>query len=285
MSRVRYNQRDRLPYLGGRIVQKQEILAAKGLARVVDDLEVLTTDSIRATTRPGDVPVGTSHLGGWPDLPEDVPWPAWDGKPLGFIAQFNLADVHPFDPQNLLPSMGVLYFFYDATGETYGERLEDRSGWKVMYSESHALKRVQATLPDSGRFRSCAVDFSKEVTLPLRPEVFGRGANWTSAEHTAYETLTSSQQGIKNRLLGHADAIQDDMHVQAYLLAKGQPLDTPLSEALQRAAQNWILLFQADSDVNAGMRWANNGRLYYWIERQALQARQFDQVWMILQSE
>jgi len=266
-------------------VQKREILAAKGLARVTNDLEALSADSIRVTTHPGDVPVGASHLGGWPDLPEDVSWPERNGQALGFVAQFNLAEVHPFDQQNLLPSTGILYFFYDAAGETYGERLEDRGGWKVVYTEKAALKRVQAALPESAHFRSCAVAFSNEVTLPLRPDVFGRGTQWTSDEHTAYETLTTSQRGIQNRLLGHADAIQDDMHVQAHLLANGQPLDTPLSQAIQQAAREWILFFQVDSDVNAGMRWADNGRLYYWIERQALQARQFDQVWMILQSE
>src|SRR5262249_1594601 len=147
-------------------------------------------------------------------------------KPLAFIAQFNLAEVHSFDKQNLLPASGMLYFFYDAAGETYGEQLEDRGGWAVFYDEGKALKPAQADLPEAARFHSCAVDFSREATLPLQPDVFGRGANWTSEEHAAYEALMSSQRGIQNRLLGHADAIQDDMHIQAHLLGNGQPLDT-----------------------------------------------------------
>lgn len=266
-------------------MQREEILAASGLTRVTDELDALVNESIRVTSRPSDVPTGKSRFGGWPDLPDSVQWPQWKGQPLAFIAQFNLAETHPFDKQNLLPATGMLYFFYDAAGETYGERLEDRGGWAVLYDGGSALKPAHADLPEKARFHSCAVDFSNEATLPLRPDVFGRGLTWTSEEHAAYETLTGSQTGIQNRLLGHADAIQDDMHIQAHLLGNGQPSDSPLTDENQRAAREWILLFQADSDVNAGMRWANNGRLYFWIERQALQAHQFNRVWVILQSE
>ncbi len=266
-------------------MQKDDILAAQGLARIQDELQALMADSIRVTTHPADVPTGHSRFGGWPDLPDGVQWPQLKGKPLAFIAQFNLAETHPFDTQNLLPASGMLYFFYDAAGDTYGEKLEDRGGWAVFYDEGKTLKPAQADLPEDARFHACAVDFLREATLPLRPDVFGRGSNWTSEEHAAYEVLMSSQRGIQNRLLGHADAIQDDMHIQAHLLGSGKPLDTPVTDENQQAARDWVLLFQADSDPNAGMRWGNSGRLYFWIEQKALQARQFDRVWAILQSE
>jgi hypothetical protein len=33
------------------------------------------------------------------------------------------------------------------------------------------------------------------------------------------------------------------------------------------------------------MRWASEGRLYFWIERAALAAATFDSMWAILQSD
>jgi uncharacterized protein YwqG len=33
------------------------------------------------------------------------------------------------------------------------------------------------------------------------------------------------------------------------------------------------------------MRWTNNGMVYYWIKQADLQARHFDQSWLVLQSK
>jgi len=44
-------------------------------------------------------------------------------------------------------------------------------------------------------------------------------------------------------------------------------------------------LLQVDSDPSVGMQWANAGMLYFWIRRQDLAAKRFDDVWVVLQSE
>lgn len=56
-------------------------------------------------------PLGCSRIWGNPDLPVDWEWPEEKGKPLNFILQINLEEVHPFDIENQLPSTGWLYFF------------------------------------------------------------------------------------------------------------------------------------------------------------------------------
>jgi len=45
------------------------------------------------------------------------------------------------------------------------------------------------------------------------------------------------------------------------------------------------LLLQIDSDENAGMRWGDEGMLYYWMKRDDLQRQRFDTTWLVLQSE
>ena len=63
------------------------------------------------------------------------------------------------------------------------------------------------------------------------------------------------------------------------------PGDNPRLARLRRGAADWQLLLQVDSDPTTGMTWGDNGQLYFWIRRQDLAARKFDQAWLICQSE
>ncbi len=76
------------------------------------------------------------------------------------------------------------------------------------------------------------------------------------------------------------------MHQQAQLLSHGVTDDQdPRAAALAAGTLGWQLLLQVDSDDQAGMRWGSSGRLYFWIEKSALAARRFDNIWMALQSD
>ena len=274
-------------------------LQAAQLSRILPHLEPLISNSIRLTPRTvaeSDLAVGVSKLGGTPDLPDEVTWPLMGDTPLSFVAQINLSEAQPFDSDKLLPESGMLYFFYDANQETYGSSPEDRAGRKVIYSTANqtALKRrpFPDALPAEARFTACALTFSSEVTLPQRPNLLDATLDWNDAERHAYsEFMTSfpSEDDRKlphHRLLGHSDDLQDDMHVQAQLLSHGFTDDqSPEAAALVTGAKDWLLLLQIDSEPNTGMQWASTGLLYFWINKQDLQARNFDNVWVILQSE
>lgn len=59
-----------------------------------------------------EILVGASKFGGAPDLPAGTAWPTFEGVPLYLIAQFNLAEIAPFDLEQRLPSHGLLSFFF-----------------------------------------------------------------------------------------------------------------------------------------------------------------------------
>lgn len=60
--------------------------------------------------------LASSYSGGNPDLPKDMNWPTANGKPLNFLAQFNLNELNNFDINLCLPDEGLLSFFYDNNG-------------------------------------------------------------------------------------------------------------------------------------------------------------------------
>src|SRR5512143_355438 len=94
-------------------LQISQRLSAAGLQRIQPDIERLMQASIRLTSTPasGPIPVGSSHLGGQPDLPAGFTWPAWHGTPMSFLAQIRLDELAAYPAASVLPKSGLLSFF------------------------------------------------------------------------------------------------------------------------------------------------------------------------------
>ncbi|GIK64024.1 MAG: hypothetical protein BroJett018_18180 [Chloroflexota bacterium] len=279
----------------------RELIHIGGLSHLSEQLESLMLDSIRAITQRVDneseISIGASKLGGLPDLPSEIDWPIWNNIPLAFIAQINLAEVKAYDVDNVLPSAGMLYFFNDAE-QPWGGSLEDRGRWKVIFYDGGAgLERKSAptVLPSDGYFNPCSIEFSNEATLPPTDSNYKSTYKIGLLEITEqdYEALWALKpklygHGPNHSLLGHADVIQTpDMELACQLLSNGIQFGIgykdPRFAELREGAKDWRLLFQVDTDDGANMMWGDVGRIYYWIRRQDLQARNFDKVWLILQ--
>src|ERR1700686_3950837 len=96
---------------------------AAGLSRLIRDIDYVAKAAIQLKTTPvteSTLAVGASKIGGLPDLPPDLSWPDWKGVPQSFVAQLRLQDAQPYDTNHILPPRGMLWFFYDAQQETYG---------------------------------------------------------------------------------------------------------------------------------------------------------------------
>ncbi len=270
-----------------------------GLQQLPPVVDKLALPSILLTVNPSfetALQPGQSKIGGLPDLPANVTWPQLNGAPMGFVAQVQLADAHACDTAGLLPTRGILSFFYAASQQTFGSDPKDKDGFKIFYFEQPAaeLKRTDlpADLPSQARYRVCSVGFENDLTLPLQPKLEIDSLQWSESDQQKYDSalqgLTGSVTHPINRMLGHPDTIQDDMRMQCQLAANG--VADPGSEpekvaALSAGANDWMLLLQVDSNQSVAMEWANAGMLYFWIRRQDLAARNFDHAWVVLQSE
>lgn len=275
--------------------QTLQALNDAGLSHLVGDLEPLIRESIRVNTQPGREPEtaqGSSRLGGLPDLPPSITWPHWHDMPMSFVAQLNLAQIGGLDTGQALPPAGILYFFYDSNQQDFGSEAVNRDQWKVLYYRGSTAELqprwTPEGLPAKGLFKPCAAAYAAEVTLPLDVSAFGLA--WDRKDLDRFSDFMTvfptreDRQSTHHRLLGHPDQIQDDMHVQVALEARGRKLDQ-VSEDDRRAALGWRLLFQVDTDPHTGMNWANNGMLYFWIQAEALKAQDFGNVWLVMQCE
>ncbi len=146
----------------------QAVFVAAGLSRLVKDIDRLARPSIRITAAEVDeslLYVGASKLGGVPDLPTGAAWPEWKGLPQSFIAQIRLDDVGQYDTEKVLPQSGMLWFFYDAQQQTFGEDPADRGGWQVLYTDGdlNALQRALAptALPATSQYHACLLRKTK----------------------------------------------------------------------------------------------------------------------------
>jgi uncharacterized protein YwqG len=280
----------------------QAALVAAGLSRLVKDIDRLARPSIRITAAEVDeslLYVGASKLGGVPDLPTGTAWPEWKGLPQSFIAQIRLDDVSQYGTEKVLPQSGMLWFFYDAQQQTFGEDPADRGGWQVLYTDGdlNTLHRAPAptALPATSQYHACLLSFASELTLSQQPRLEIPELDWSDDDQKKYESVLSSfssqaehacRATPHHRMLGNPDTIQDDMRLECQLASNGvTDIDDPRAAALSKGAMGWLLLLQIDTDDTIGMRWGNTGMLYFWIKSADLQTQHFDASWFVLQSE
>jgi uncharacterized protein YwqG len=271
-------------------------LVEGGLEDHADALLGLIEPSVRLEPRATpeqEIPLGSSKLGGRPDVPPGFSWPTFRGRPQSFIAQVNLSEVHALPGGAVLPSSGLLSFFYDSEQSVWGFDPKDRAGWAVLHSPAEvSVQRAPfpASLPEHARYAPSL----------LAPRLESTFAPWESSDLVALglsfdqagvysDAIPEPESELIHRLLGHPDPIQGDMQLEAQLafhgLNCGDPsgYQDPRAESLGRGATDWRLLLQIDSDDDARMMWGDVGRLYYWIRRADLAGNRFDDVWLILQ--
>lgn len=250
----------------------------------------------RIPVRDNTPSLASTRLGGCPDLAPGVVWPRFRGVPQSFVAQINLADISPHDDEHLLPTEGLLSFFYDSTHSVSGRAPSDSGGWAVIFTAAGTplvAHDFPPDLPSNGRHRTLELEARWELTFPPPAVIDSPFGDLSAEESEAFYELAveRSPNGPRHRSLGYEDPIQGS-HVQAIeceLASRGVDVHKdgypdPLPEAVEAGIRDWRLLLQVDSDDTAGMHWNDAGRLYYWIRVSDLTEGRFDRVWLIQES-
>ena len=252
-----------------------------------------------------EVPLGISKFGGKPHLPKDFVWPYYEGtdftgirkkRPLSFVAQINLEEIASYDKDNQLPHGGMLYFFYELCTMKWGFDPKDKGCARVFFEDSDRDLQAEPFPEDMEEYcilPEFEMQFSNKIDLPDYEEIaeYITDLEWDQYdEESVLYGYEMPEEGI-SKLLGYADIIQNAMLLECEevcngIYCGGLPVITEeqKKEMLERSKE-WILLFQISTLEKEGyeLMFGDCGSIYFYIRKQDLKERNFENVWMILQ--
>ena len=264
--------------------------------------------SVTACRSQKDEKANRSKIGGIPTLPADFEWPRfeaenYDGetanRPLSFLCQINLAEIHSFDKENLLPKSGLLSFFYEQESMRWGFDPDDEGCARVYYFEDIS-KLAEADSPDDMKdeykVKEYDLSFSARDSYPSFEELECHAdvdCDWEDYEE-AVEKKGYEIESERHKILGYADLVQGEMLTECERCSRGlycgdakSYRETPedVKAEIKEAASDWILLFQMASIQEEAfeLMFGDLGNLYFYIRKDDLKARKFDKAWLVLQ--
>ena len=271
-------------------------------------------DEITIFTKPNEDSeiLNKSKIGGRPYLPKDFVWPYYQQLPLSFLAQINLEEVKSLDKDNLLPDKGMLYFFYELETQEWGYSPQDKGCAKVFYFEDTSnfeLISFPEDMEDYNIVPEFKVNFKSNISYPSYENFEKLNENDVLLEK--YETLEGYDELYDDffdnycdfheeymdsleshtKLLGYPDIIQNSMEEECAAVTRGfnmGGIDYPkkYKEEIRSASKDWMLLFQMDTVETSDyeLMFGDSGHIYFWIKKEDLANKNFENIWLILQS-
>lgn len=249
-----------------------------------------------------------SKIGGKPAVPDEFIWPEYNGKgycddepaarPLSFMAQINLADVAEYDAENLLPKTGVLSFFYEMVTMQWGFDPQDKGCARVYYfpeTDKLSQRDIPQGMEEEAYIPELKIDFEKHISLPYPENFYDDDFDWNEYEECCEELgYEQDEMGDITKLLGYPDVIQSPMEDECEAVTRGYRRGSPEdyakipqaeNEDIKKKANEWILLFQMGtlSTDETEIMFGDCGHIYFWIKKEDLKKKNFDNVWLILQ--
>lgn len=262
----------------------------------------------------------TSHVGGAARLPASLEWPAWTDKPLSLVAVVDLSDIAAFAIDLVLPTTGLLNFFYEADEQAaWGWDPEHRDGWRVVLVDPD--EAVDRTPPEGALvFPRMGLAPSQTLTIPgweepavatIYPPYWHhteqggfsrhspddsqgeeekerkREAFWAVAEE--WNRVVDWQAEPNHQVGGWPRLQQGPIWRECHVVSQGLPLGDARQSADPRIAElpagedEWRLLLQLDTDEEVGWMWGDVGTLFYAIRPSAEPSLMFRGAWMVLQ--
>ncbi|VAW44929.1 hypothetical protein MNBD_GAMMA03-164 [hydrothermal vent metagenome] len=269
----------------------EKLFTAFNLSKYFKTIKPLIRPKIDLTLIPdSNIKIGQSKVGGNPDLTNENKWPKTENKKsMSFIAQINCEELTKYDTQQLLPKKGLISFFYCADQEAWGFDPKDKSRFKVLYTEN--IENLKSTkfpndLEQHSIFKSNQIKFESCLSIPAWEEDSIEGVIQDEDDDN-YSEVSS---GSENQIFGYANLIQGSMELECQLVTNGlycgdpTGYEDPKEKELEKGKKDWILLLQIGSeDDKTGMMWGDSGKIYFWIKKQDLISKNFDNVWCILQ--
>ncbi|WP_144512404.1 YwqG family protein [Bacillus mycoides] len=211
------------------------------------------------------IAIGSSKMGGVPDLPNTFEYPTYKENPLCFIAQFNLSDLQNVGMDHNLPKTGMLYFF--SIENYFEEDVNPNEAGRVLYYDI-PVEQLRRADEIQAKYNQCAITF--ELTYKL-PELFIEDEADSDRFLQLLEELIPDNYD-NHQMFGEPFSVQEEVLYET-------------GEYMGIEPQQMTLLFQIDSDhKNCNMVWGELGMLYFCISNEDLKNRRFENTCCVLQT-
>lgn len=220
----------------------------------------------------------SSKFGGMPYLPANATLPSNpQAQTLSFVGQLNFAELLAKLPMlaEVLPSQGILQFFYDLEENPWGGGIEDGEYWRVLFHPHPEVEHCQSVVNTSTASEEASVDYSLLHSFP-DVEILNEIFTLSETEEEAYLEFMDTDDNSKHQVLGYPWSIQGDPCFEAQSMAKQYFPNDDSHEA-------WHLLWQIDSDEVLNFMWGDMGMIYLLIRESDLVKADFSKVMMVLQ--
>ena len=298
----------------------RQTIVDHGLSEIADRLGKDSRETITVHPCTKEPSIGSSKLGGIPDLPPNLKWPVEGDEHYLFIGQINLTELPHIIKE--APKKGWLYFFLgldEPASDVAHEVLYYDGDITDLAPQSPPKK--QSVNPDYGNtFPAASLEFSKAITLP--------DYTFDSSFDDCYDDVCELREHLLesggSRLFGYPEQWAGNPALDAYLCTNGfQSIiyDTHMTlekgrERVDRAqesgdmdqieymdkwfdelkkfiekkelhreeAENWQVLFQISSVDECNMCWWDAGLLTYLIDTRSLVKRDFSKTYACIQT-
>lgn len=249
--------------------------------------------SVRLTSAGTCDPAGKgTRLGGVPMVDSGFVWPRTDDdRPLCMVGQLNSDEINAALGRDVLPAASLLAFFYDAEEQRgWGFDPHDRQYWRVVATDAETAIPTQGP-GEAWTFPAIALAPRRVLTVPEQwePPIHDLWDADRDGVNEVYEQIGIDGEPPRHRAFGWPDLVQNPMQLECQLASNGiyvggpEGYRDPRVEELRAGADDWLLLWQIDTDDEVGWMWGDVGTIYYWIRRQDLAAADFGRIWMIFQ--
>ena len=245
------------------------------------------------TTRIDDeaVPLGGTKLGGYPDLPDDLPWPEAKSTPLAFLGQFDLSKVAKFGSIiEGLPRAGLMTVF-----SAYGWIIEGNyDNWQpnctvifhVPPDKNLRRRELPKTLQEYQPFHTMGVEWRPCLSLPNhREEPVFKGVLLSEDEYQRFDEMQMGFSSIQ--MYGHLnrfDSSAENSRLGGYAFFPQCYPRADYGYELPHANSRMFIQFGSDNDWCDGMNWAGDGGdLVVYVDSDGLREGRFEKVQNFIQ--
>lgn len=233
--------------------------------------------------------LGSSKLGGKPDVSTNFVWPTFQDRYLSFMGQLNLTDISKIWKESYLPKHGILYFFMDTGGKNGYPNLTGQ--FKVIFNAKENkdnLEQYQNNL-ETTIFQEISLDFHQHYTLRKDNDYNSEIDDIIDDLSNDISEITGHNTDEGHQIGGFPFSLQNAVFYWWSLNEKKFVYNNINREQKKELAvlnEEFYLLFQINfSDRNTNFSdYGGDGIAYYGIKKKDLNELNFNNIYFVCQN-